>query len=162
MSKLPPNFVQMFRVSLRSDPQYLEALRTLISETTNILGLEEEVTTKIVLAVTEACANVIRHCYGGAHGERMDVTLRFGPDFYEVQIDDWGTFVDPATMKGRELEDVKPGGLGLHFMHKVMTSVEFKKNQWGGTTLTMVKKLKPASSAESSQGSSAGTPEREE
>jgi sigma-B regulation protein RsbU (phosphoserine phosphatase) len=135
--------VQVIRVSVESDPKYLGPLRTVISESTAILGLDEEVTGKIVLAVTEACANIIRHCYGGKPGERIDVTLRFGPDFYEVRIDDYGEFVDPAKMKGRPLEDVKPGGLGLHFIHSVMDDVAYRKNRWGGTTLTMTKKIEP-------------------
>ena len=136
--------VQIIRVSVESDPIYLGPLRTVISESTGILGLDEEVTNKIVLAVTEACANIIRHCYGGKPGERIDVTLRFGPDLYEVRIDDYGEFVDPSQMQGRKLEDVKPGGLGLHFINSVMDEVEYRKNRWGGTTLTMKKKIEPA------------------
>jgi anti-sigma regulatory factor (Ser/Thr protein kinase) len=134
---------EILRVSVPSDPVYLGPLRTVISESTDILGLDEEVTNKIVLAVTEACANIIRHCYGGEPGQRIDVTLRFGPGFYEVQIDDYGEFVDPAEMKGRELDDVKPGGLGLHFIHSVMDGVEYRQNRWGGTTLTMRKNIGP-------------------
>jgi len=135
--------VQVIRVSVESDPKYLGPLRTVIAESTAVLGLDEEVTGKIVLAVTEACANIIRHCYGGKQGERIDVTLRFGPDFYEVRIDDYGEFVDPAKMKGRPLEDVRPGGLGLHFIHSVMDDVTYRKNRWGGTTLTMTKRIEP-------------------
>ena len=136
--------IQIIRVSVEADPKYLEALRTVISESTGILGLNEEVTNNIVLAVTEACANIIRHCYGDESGERMDLTLRFGPSFYEVRIDDYGKFVDPSGMKGRELADVKPGGLGLHFIHTVMDDVKYRENRWGGTTLTMVKKIETA------------------
>jgi len=135
--------VQVIRVSVESDPKYLGPLRTVISESTAILGLDEDTTSKIVLAVTEACANIIRHCYGGKPGERIDVTLRFGPDLYEVRIDDYGEFVDPSQMQGRPLEDVKPGGLGLHFIHSVMDDVVYRKNRWGGTTLTMKKKIEP-------------------
>ena len=144
--------IQIIRVSVESDPKYLEPLRTVISESTAVLGLDEAVTTKIVLAVTEACANIIRHCYGGKPGKRMDVTLRFGPDFYEVRIDDFGKFVDPSKMKGRELDDVRPGGLGLHFIHSVMDSVQYRENRWGGTTLTMVKTIEIAASSDSASG----------
>ena len=144
--------IQIIRISVESDPKYLGALRTIMSESTAVLGLDEDVTNKIVLAVTEACANIIRHCYGGSPGERMDVTLRFGPDFYEVRIDDYGKFVDPSEMKGRELEDVKPGGLGLHFINSVMDKVEYRENRWGGTTLTMVKLIETAASGGAAGG----------
>ena len=135
---------EVIKVSVESDPKYLEPLRVVISEATGILGLDEELTGQIVLAVTEACANVIRHCYECKDRERIDVTLRFGSGRFEVRIDDYGEFVDPSCMKGREIEDVKPGDLGLHFIHSVMDEVEYEKNKWGGTTLTMVKHIERA------------------
>ena len=85
-----------------------------------ILGLGEDETSKIALAVTEACANIFRHCYGGQPGERIDVEIRFEEERFEIRIIDYGEYVDPAQMKGRDLKDVKPGGLGLHFIHSVM------------------------------------------
>ena len=135
---------EVIKVSVESDPKYLGPLRTVIAEATGILGLDEELTGQIVLAVTEACSNVICHCYDSSSGERIDVTLRFGPSRFEVRVDDYGDFVDPSCMKGRDLEDVKPGGLGLHFIHTVMDEVEYLKNAWGGTTLTMVKHIERA------------------
>ena len=140
------NTGETIKVSVESDPRYLESLRVIITEATGILGLDEEVNHQIVLAVTEACANVIRHCYGGSPAERFDVTLRFGDETFEVRIDDYGEFVDPTCMKGRELEDVKPGGLGLHFINSVMDHVEYRENEAGGTTLTMVKRIERAAS----------------
>lgn len=142
----PADDHEVIKVSVESDPRYLGPLRVVITEATGILGLDEELNNQIVLAVTEACANIIRHCYGGSPGERIDVTLRFGGDRFEVRIDDYGEFVDPSCMKGRELEDVKPGGLGLHFINSVMDDVAYRKNDWGGTTLTMVKRIERATS----------------
>ena len=139
------NGTEVIKISVESDPKYLGPLRTVITEATGILKLDEELTGQIVLAVTEACANVICHCYDSSSKERIDVTLRFGPSRFEVRVDDYGEFVDPSCMKGRDLDDVKPGGLGLHFIHTVMDEVEYQKNEWGGTTLTMVKHIERAS-----------------
>ena len=135
---------QGIRISVEADPRYLESLRAVLTESTAILGLEDEVTGKIVLAVTEACANVIRHCYCDRSGERIDVEIRFRPGVFEVRIIDYGEFVDPTQMQGRELEDVKPGGLGLHFINAVMDEVEYTKNEWGGTTLILQKLFETA------------------
>jgi sigma-B regulation protein RsbU (phosphoserine phosphatase) len=132
------------RISVEADPKYLEPLRAVLSESTTILGLGDEVTANIVLAVTEACANIIRHCYGGRPGERIDLEIRFADDHFELRIIDYGEFVDPADMKGRDLDDVKPGGLGLHFIHTVMDDVEYRKNRWGGTTLILRKQIEAA------------------
>ncbi len=135
---------QGIRISVEADPRYLESLRAVLTESTAILGLEDEVTGKIVLAVTEACANVIRHCYCDRSGERIDVEIRFRPGVFEVRIIDYGEFVDPTQMQGRELADVKPGGLGLHFINTVMDDVEYTKNEWGGTTLILQKLFETA------------------
>jgi anti-sigma regulatory factor (Ser/Thr protein kinase) len=58
-----------------------------------------------------------------------------------VRIDDYGQFVDPAQIKSRPLDDVRPGGLGVHLMQKVMDEVTYAKNRWGGTSLTLRKRL---------------------
>jgi len=140
------------RISIDADPRYLDPLRVVLAESTSMLGLGEEETGKIALAVTEACANIFRHCYGGQPGERIDVEIRFGEDMFEIRIIDYGEFVDPGQMKGRDLEDVKPGGLGLHFIHSVMDGVEYRKNKWGGTTLILQKRIEVAAPAQDEFG----------
>jgi anti-sigma regulatory factor (Ser/Thr protein kinase) len=37
---------------------------------------------------------------------------------------DYGPNVDPAQLQGRSLEDIKPGGLGLHLLKCVFSVVE--------------------------------------
>lgn len=140
------------RISIDADPKYLDALRAVLAESTSILGLDEDETAKIALAVTEACANIFRHCYGGQPGERIDVEIRFETGLFEIRIADYGEFVDPAQMKGRALDDVKPGGLGLHFIHTVMDGVEYRKNKWGGTTLILQKRIEESAAAQDEFG----------
>ena len=133
---------QGIRISLTSDGRYLEALRTVIREATGLAGLTEDDLTDVQLAVTEGCANVIRHCYQGCPDERIDFVLTFGEDHFEVRIDDYGKFVDPKHIKGRDLDDLKPGGLGVHLMRRAMDEVIYEKNGWGGTTLILRKRVR--------------------
>ena len=143
---------QGIRISVDADPRYLESLRAVLTESTAILRLDDEITGNIVLAVTEACANIIKHCYCDRKGERIDLEIRFQPGVFEVRIIDYGEFVDPSQMKGRELEDVKPGGLGLHLINSVMDGVEYTKNEWGGTTLILRKHIEDSSGASATRG----------
>ena len=129
------------RVTIPSEVRYLEAVRTMIQETAALAGLDKEATAQVELAVTEGCANVIRHCYCNSADQRIDLVFTFSPDVYEVRIDDYGTFVDPAKIKSRPLDQVRPGGLGVHLMKKVMDEVSYSKNRWGGTSLVMRKRL---------------------
>ena len=49
--------------------------------------------------------------------------------------------MDPSKLKGRRLDEIKPGGLGLHFIRQSMDVVEFKREQ-GANLLQLVKYLK--------------------
>jgi len=128
------------QVSVPSQVKYLQAVRALIQESLDVAGFSEEQAADVVLAVQEACANVIRHCYQDCDEKQVDVTLSIGADEIEIRIDDYGEFVDPEKIKGRDLDDVRPGGLGVHLIRKAMDSVEYTKNEWGGTTLTLRKR----------------------
>jgi anti-sigma regulatory factor (Ser/Thr protein kinase) len=129
------------RISFLSDVRYLEAIRAVLREATSLVGFPPEQAAEVELAVTEGCANVIRHCYKNRPDKRIDLVLTFGRGEFEVLIDDYGTFVDPARIKSRDLDDVRPGGLGVHLMKRVMDEVRYEKNDRGGTSLTLRKRV---------------------
>ncbi|MCZ6788121.1 MAG: ATP-binding protein [Planctomycetota bacterium] len=135
---------QWMRLSVTSHPEYLEPLRNVVRETTVLSGLPTEKGEQVVLAVVEGWTNVIRHCYENCYNKPIDLEIEIDDENLTFRISDYGTFVEPHTMRGRDLEDVKPGGLGLHLMKKVMDEVRYEKNASGGTRLTLVKKLSPS------------------
>jgi len=136
------------RFTIRSDMAYLEPIRTIVRECTGLLGFEESEGDEVVLAVQEACTNVIRHCYKECPKERIDFRITFGDQELEIQIIDYGAFVDPTRIKSRDLDDVRPGGLGVHLMRKVMDEVIYERNESGGTTLTLRRRvMRPAADA---------------
>jgi anti-sigma regulatory factor (Ser/Thr protein kinase) len=59
--------------------------------------------------------------------------------------------VRPAALKSRPLDEVRPGGLGLHFIRESMDEVEFSRKK-GKNLLRMVKYLSPIPQAASSEG----------
>ena len=105
-------------------------------------GCEEAVARDIVIAVDEACQNVIRHAYGGRDdGEAVLECRRMGQHFV-VSLRDFANTVDPATIKPRDLDDLRPGGLGVHFINEVMDDVAFMPPPFGrGNLLRMTKKI---------------------
>lgn len=76
-------------------------------------------------AVDEALANIIRHAYGGQPGQPIEVLCRRLKDRaggtqcagIEIVLVDRGAAADREELRGRSLDDVRPGGLGLHFIH---------------------------------------------
>ncbi len=96
----------------------------------------------IVMAVDEACQNVIRHAYVGEEEGPIDLTLDRSGDELVFSLRDFAPAVDPAQVKPRDLEDVRPGGIGTHLIRSVMDSTEFVKPDDGvGNLFRMVKRI---------------------
>jgi len=103
------------------------------------IGFEAEEVDKLVLAVDEACTNVIRHAYANRSDGRIILTFTLGLDYFEIIIRDFGNGADPATFQGRDLDQVRPGGLGTHFIKSAVDKVEYNVPPGGGMLLKMVK-----------------------
>ena len=58
-----------------------------------------------------------------------------------------GDFIDPKHIESRPLDEVRPGGIGVHLIKSTMDSVEYRKNAHGGTTLSMMKHASASSAA---------------
>ena len=64
----------------------------------------------------------------------------------EILLCDRGPEVDASKLKGLPLEEIRPGGLGMHLIQQAMDTVEFTRK--GPTNrLRLVKYLAPASNA---------------
>ncbi len=130
-------------IRIRSQPSELATVRRCLEDTACEIGFSAADVSGIILAVDEALANVIRHGYGGACDEPIDVA--FAPiaqadsPGIEITIRDFGKQVDPTTIEGRPLEDVRPGGLGVHIIRSVMDKVDYEPAEGDGMLLTMKK-----------------------
>jgi anti-sigma regulatory factor (Ser/Thr protein kinase) len=118
-------------------------LRTCIRECAKAYGFDEETVQHLVLAVDEAATNIIRYAYEGKTDGKIEVDVVAGSDSWEVRLRDYGKKCDPAKMRGRDLEDVRPGGLGLYFIHQAFDEVHFDHSYPDGTLL-ILKKSKAA------------------
>jgi len=96
---------------------------------------------ELVLAIDEACQNVVRHAYKGKKGE-IAVKLSFRNNVFIVSVEDDGTPAIPEKIKPRNIDDIKPGGLGTFFINQIMDSVSFQLTSPHWTNcLTMTKKI---------------------
>lgn len=134
------------KISLMSCPSMLPVIRPAVDKLCRMVGFDEICAGGIVLAVDEALANIIEHAYDGRTDQPIEVTL--APLMaagvaagLKVDLRDFGRVVDPKVIRSRPLEDVRPGGLGVHIMRQCMDEVEYIHPQEGGTLLRMVKRL---------------------
>ena len=111
-----------FTVSIPAESRYLKAIRSFF-ETALGAAIDEE-TDMIVLALDEACSNVLKHGSRCA-GELIRVAADVLPGLLRVRVDDFCAEDDVLRIKPRDLTDVRPGGLGTHFVSSIMDRVEF-------------------------------------
>jgi len=131
-----------------SDPLYLSGVRDLVSAVARRLGFGDLGCRQIALAVDEALCNLIRHGYESA-GDRP-IWISLWPEAVTdagtsrgitLLIEDEARQIDPTRIRGRELDDIRPGGLGVHIINEVMDDVEFKKREGKGMSLRLVKRV---------------------
>ncbi|MZH41709.1 MAG: ATP-binding protein [Nitrospinae bacterium] len=133
---------QPIKLSIPSNPKYLGLIRKVLEELFQNHEVPDETARRLILCVDEACANVIKHSYEGSCDEPIEATFTIEGDDFKVQIRDYGKQCNINQIKPRELDDMKPGGLGTHFINEIMDEVSYCTNRAKGTLLTMIKKLK--------------------
>src|ERR1700751_2227588 len=138
----------LLKLELHSDPKLLTVVRGALERLTEVFGFSPPDRRSVTRAVDEALTNIMRHCYNGRTDQPIEVYCKRvrprtsqGADGLEILLCDQGPAVDPSKLRGRRLDEIKPGGLGLHFIRQSMDTVEFKREQ-GANLLQLVKYLK--------------------
>ena len=129
-----------FILELDARPDLLRVVRAALAAWCERVGVETAQTDQICLAVDEASTNIIRHAYAGECGHvRLICSQQTRPSGRSVLItlEDDGKQVPLETIRPRELDNVKPGGLGVHLIQQVMDEAVWCHKPDGGTSLTM-------------------------
>lgn len=133
---------ELMRLRVSAKANRLRLIRNAVRETSEFCGFSKTDVGDIVLAVDEACQNVIRHAYGGECDGDISIELRQRTDAMIVMIRDFADPVDISKVKPRDLDDIRPGGLGTHLIQEVMDEVDFLPPPIdGGNLLRLVKKI---------------------
>lgn len=113
-------------------------------------GLDDTAVFHVELACDEACTNVIEHAYGGEDKGNIVVSWDVSNNRFQITIQDNGRPFDPNNIPKPDtdlsptpevIDNLKVGGLGIHFMRKLMDEVIFHFDQERGNLLVMVKQL---------------------
>ncbi|MBF0093462.1 MAG: ATP-binding protein [Alphaproteobacteria bacterium] len=115
----------LFLLRIPARANRLKLIRAAVTEAASLCGCGPECVSELVLAVDEACQNVVRHAYkNGASGDVVVELFRVG-NHLEVRLTDFAPTVDPASIKPRDLKDLRPGGLGIHFIRELTEHAGF-------------------------------------
>jgi anti-sigma regulatory factor (Ser/Thr protein kinase) len=105
-------------------------------------GFEECAAELLILALDEACTNIIRYAYDHEcrpvrlQMERLSDRVRF-------VLRDYGKSCDPSKIHGRALEDIRPGGVGVHIIKQAFDRVSYNPRP-RGTRLILEKQFDEA------------------
>ena len=112
----------------------LKDVRTFCREVFEKLYIDQNLKDELVLAIAEAAQNIVKHAYKNdpQTEDKMVVQITCKDNKLQIGFYDMGTPVDPNKVKHREIDNVKPGGLGTFFIQEIMDAVEFKdgKKPW--------------------------------
>jgi anti-sigma regulatory factor (Ser/Thr protein kinase) len=132
MDGLRPDPVE---IDITSEPERIAEVRDASQVFAARVGFGQDQAAKIALATDEALANVIKHGYDGRAGLPIHVKLqcvqRDGRWGLCVTITDEAKRVDPALIRGRDLDDIRPGGLGVYLMRTIMDDVHYQVRDRG-------------------------------
>lgn len=128
------------QLNLPGRAQSLIMVRRAVEAAATACGFAKEQTQDIVLAVDEACQNVVRHAYDGQGAGDIVVDLRREKGEFLVLIRDFAVTVDLEQIKSRDLDDVRPGGLGVHFIREIMDDMDYLQSPDGQGNLLRLKK----------------------
>lgn len=130
------------KIYLKSTTANVSSTRKQIEAFARCIGFSDEETNNIGLAVNEALANIIKHGYKGDPNQDIFIELRhilLPQEGIEIRICDNAQPVEPEDIKGRELEDIRPGGLGVYLIQSVVDYLEYKKRPCKGMEVIMIK-----------------------
>jgi sigma-B regulation protein RsbU (phosphoserine phosphatase) len=100
--------------------EHLREMRNALRKLLDQLGIEPGLRDRLVLAVDEACTNIIRHAYGGADHGGIGLRVSRADDVLSFELTDDAPCVDPKRMKPKPLGECRAGGLGIALIDTVM------------------------------------------
>ena len=140
MSDKDENQSSLVSVTIPSNAEFLKIVRRVIKTYFQAHPFPDEDIRHIVLAVDEACSNVIKYAYNLDETKKIRVSLSGVPNGIKISIRDYGVKADLDTIKPRDLDEVRPGGLGTHLMRSVMDEMDYDLSPEVGTCLTLIKR----------------------
>ena len=106
-------------------PGELKDIRQCVAETSAQLGFSQQDIDSIVLAIDEACANIIRYAYKDCKDGKITLIILTDEKQVIFRLYDTAKKVTKDCIKAKRDDPVKPGGLGVMLMRNIVDKVDF-------------------------------------
>lgn len=128
---------RLVRIEFDALPERLHLLRCVVRELTDAGGFAPERRDTVVLAINEACANIMQHAYADREAGAIVMEVLAEGDGLRFMLQDWGRSVSVEQLRPRPLEELRPGGLGMHFMRCILDDIEYHPSAEAGNRMLM-------------------------
>jgi len=132
-------------LSVKSTTDNLSQIRDFTKEAAMQCGFSEDVTGKIVLAVDEACTNIIKHAYKYSPQGNIIISVKFADSKFEISITDEGIHFNPESVPEPDIKEYykqkKIGGLGMYLIKRLMDEVKYSTLTGNKNQVVLIKYL---------------------
>ncbi len=133
---------RIFELRVPARAELLKLIRATVGEAACTAGCSERAAGELVVAVDEACQNVIRYAYRKDSGG--DIVIRLCRDDARLvaRVIDFAPPVDPEAIQPRPLDELRPGGLGTRLIRESVDEVVFETPEGCmGNVLRLTKRI---------------------
>ncbi len=132
---------KLAELRIQSRAENLRMLRAVVQSAMETAAADREVTERVVLAVSEACTNIIRHAYGPHRSGEIVLEIFNNQDEMRFRLMDFAPPVDRDACRTPPNTELRPGGLGIRLIHQIMDEARFIDPPPGvGNAYEMVKR----------------------
>ena len=105
--------------------------------------IAKKIADEMVIALNEACMNIIEHAYKGKKGV-IQINIKKNTNQWCFELTDFAPPVDIKSIRAKDLAEVRPGGLGVNFLYQIMDSVKYENisGEQTGNRLLLTKEIK--------------------
>ena len=129
MIKLGTTKLNKSELIVKSRTENLSLIRDFVSSKASDAGLAKDEIENVMLAVDEACTNIIKHAYNSFPDGEIVIKLEYNSDKLLVTIIDHGSTFDPEGISDPDLQKYyrngRVGGLGMYLMKTLMDDVKY-------------------------------------
>lgn len=133
------------QLKIKSKTENLSEVRQFTEEFASLVGFSDDVINKIILAVDEACTNIIKHAYKNSPEGDIVISFVFENNKLSISILDNGNHFEPNKIPEPDIKEFykqkKSGGLGMYLMKKLMDEVIYSTSSGNYNQVTLVKYL---------------------
>lgn len=114
----------LFNISITNEVPELRRLRREMERTLTDTPARN-IIMSVCLAVDEATQNIIRHAFPADMSGTIQVNGYIADDMLHVSLTDDAPLIDLDKVRPRDLDDVREGGLGTHFIMEITERAEW-------------------------------------